>query len=428
MKVGESLQAITEHYLGTHNLWRENLKLNPEIRDPDLLRPGQRVRVIVERQLPARSASIEEVANDVDKSRRRAAWEDAWQGDQLEPEDGVRTREQSSTRLGFDDGSILTLTELSQVFLKGLETTVTGVRRGSIEIEKGQAELLLKAPQPRLVDIEIVVGDSIARPRPGPAGTARTRSRRPTGGGAQLMVYGGSSRVEAGGAAVEVPRGMGTNVPAGGTPSPPEKLLPAPATLKPPRRAQLGYANPRFAWRPVAGAAAYVVEVCRDPRCDRLVIRAADLRAPAWHPEALPTGDFYWRVTAVSHSGLDGYPSRAVPSAILSGVLDLGPPVVVAALVGTGHVEDDGALVLGRGARIRLEGHDDASGVAEIRYRWGDDRWRVWRGRDLALPDGASGARLEVEATDNLGRKSEVWSAPVLRDESAPSPPAVGRI
>ncbi len=427
VREGESFQTITMHYLGTPALWLENVELNPEIADPGLLRPGQRIRVIVERRLPARSALIEEIANDVDKSRQRAGWEEAEPGDQLAPKDGVRTRESSSARLGFDDGSRLTLTELSQVFLKDLETTVTGVRRGSIEIEKGQAELLLSARQARLVDVEIVVGESIARPRPGPAGSAQTRSRRPEDGGAQLMVYGGSSRLEAGGATVEVARGMGSNVPDGGTPSPPEKLLPAPAPSSPSRRARFDYANPRFAWRPVAGAAAYLLEVCRDPDCGRLVRRAAGLTEATWHPEDLPAGELYWRVSAVSPSGLDGYPSRAVPFAVDSAVPDLEPPVVVAALAGAGHVAQDGTLILGRGAVIRLEGRDDASGVAEIRFRWDEGSWRRWRGDDLTLADGVYEATLAVDAIDQLGRRATAWKVRVERDRSAPAAPSVGR-
>ncbi len=433
---GESFQTITARYLGTPSLWPENVKLNPQIRDPGLLRPGQRIRVIVERQLPARRALIEEIANEVYKNRQRAGWEDAEPGDRLAPRDGVRTRERSSARLGFDDDSTLTLTELSQVFLKDLETTVTGVRRGSIEVQKGQAELLLKAPRPRLVDIEIVVGDTVARPRPGAAGTAQTRSRRPEGGGAQLMVYGGSSRVEAGGATVEVPRGMGTTVPEGGAPAPPEKLLPAPAALSPARRGvtpkgdqrnTFDYANPRFAWRPVAGAVSYTVEVCGDARCAQLAARATGLTGSAWQPSRLPVGDLFWRVTAVAASGLDGYPSRVIPLTVLSEIPDLAPPAVVAALTGAGHHAADGALVLGRDGRIRLEGRDDASGIAEVRYRWDGGPWRRWRDRDLAPPEGVPEAVLEVATTDRLGREAEPWVVRVRRDVEAPEAPAVSR-
>ncbi|MEM8961579.1 MAG: LysM domain-containing protein [Acidobacteriota bacterium] len=60
---GETLQGITESYLGTFRLWRENWKLNPDIQNPNRLSPGQRIRVIVERTLPPGGAEIEEVAN-----------------------------------------------------------------------------------------------------------------------------------------------------------------------------------------------------------------------------------------------------------------------------------------------------------------------------------------------------------------------------
>ena len=240
VREGETIEQITERYLGTPKLWPENLRLNPEIRDPRLLQPGQRIQVILERQVPARRARVERVANEVDKNLQRTGWRDAAPGDELAPLDGVRTRERSSAELDFDDGSNLTLTELSQVFLKDISTSLTGVKRGSIEVERGQAELELAAARPESVEIEIVVGGTVARPRVGPAGRAQTRTRLPEAGGSQVMVYGGSSEVEAGGRAVQVPRGMGTTVPEGGAPSPPEKLLSSPSPVGPGKRSEHG--------------------------------------------------------------------------------------------------------------------------------------------------------------------------------------------
>ncbi len=87
----------------------------------------------------------------------------------------------------------------------------------------------------------------------------------------------------------------------------------------------------------------------------------------------------------------------------------------------------DGALVLGRGARIRLEGRDDASGITEIRYRWDGGPWQPWRDRDLAPPEGTPEAALEVAATDRLGREAEPWTVRVRRDEAVPAAPSVRR-
>jgi len=39
------------------------------------------------------------------------------------------------------------------------------------------------------------------------------------------------------------------------------------------------------------------------------VARAQGVAGTRWQPEALPLGTLYWRVTAASRSGLDGFPS-----------------------------------------------------------------------------------------------------------------------
>ena len=44
---GETLSAITKSYLGVADLWPENARLNPSIGEPDRLRIGQRIRVII---------------------------------------------------------------------------------------------------------------------------------------------------------------------------------------------------------------------------------------------------------------------------------------------------------------------------------------------------------------------------------------------
>ncbi len=424
---GETLWSITRRYLGTEKLWRDNWRLNPQIRDPHLLSVGQRLRVILSRELPARGAVVETIANEVDKNQQQLGWQDALQGDDLKPRDGVRTLSQSSAGLRFDDGSKLTLNEYSQVFLKDISTSLTGVKRGSIEVERGQVDLALKAARPDLTEIEIVVGDTVTRPRPGANGTGETRARMPEGGGSQLMVYSGSTRVEAGGQAVEVPRGMGTSVPEGGAPSPPERLLARPVLGSPDREARINYSNPVFAWRPVSGATSYTIEVCGDSACDHLVARATGIEQPEWTAPTLPMGELYFRVTAVSPSGLDGYPSGTRRFQIEQPRPDREPPQVVVSLVGAGSFSPTGSLVLGRGASLQLHPHDDASGAAQVEYRWDDGSWQTWQGSALVPPASEGEHRLEVRARDRLGREATAWTALVEVDFSAPGEPAPER-
>ncbi len=409
VQAGETLQSITAKYLGTPHLWPENHKLNPQIRDPHLLWPGQRIKVIVERQIPAQSAEIEKISNEVDKNLQLTGWQQAQAGDALKPKDGVRTFEDSSAALRFDDGSNLTLNEYSQVFLKEMQTTVTGVRQGEITIERGQADFKLQAPKPEKSDIAIVVGTTVSRPRPGPGGTAETRTRLAASGVSQLMVFGGSSELEAGGLKVAVATGMGTSVTAGEAPKPPEPLLPAAALESPPEASQWNFANPHFAWQPVPGAASYNFEVCRDSACTQLVGRTSELKTPSFQPvTGLPRGLLFWRVQAVAPSGLDGYSSKPRSLHILSENVDLEPPLLAVAVVGAGDVRPDGVVLLGPGGALRWAARDDASGVAAVRYRWADAAWQLVAGADIAAPAGEGEPVLHVlqlAAVDHLGRQ-----------------------
>ncbi|HZF08860.1 MAG TPA: hypothetical protein VFE33_08735 [Thermoanaerobaculia bacterium] len=118
-----------------------------------------------------------------------------------------------------------------------------------------------------------------------------------------------------------------------------EEKLAAPNLLSPLPGSHLAFANPAFFWAPVEGAAAYVVELCRDEPCgtllDRAVLDASPLgNEPQWRPKPLATGTLYWRVTARSRSGLDGQPTGAGRLDLLADQLDHEPPVAKLALTG----------------------------------------------------------------------------------------------
>ncbi len=436
---GDTLEAITFRHLGTSRLWRENLRLNPQINNPNLLRIGQRLRVITFRPPEPRRAELTDVSRRVEKQLHPTfETQRAVIGDQLKERDGVRTYTRSSAELTFDDRSRLLVGEDSQIYLKRIDASLEGVSRDSIEIRRGQAEVQSRPERAGSKEIEIVIGDALARPRPDASGLARTRARRPEGGGAQVMVYRGISDVAAAGESVAVPRGMGTSVPEDGPPAPPERLLAAPTAETPARRSSWDFANPRFRWKAVAEAASYSVEICANGDCSQLLRRQDGLGDLSWLPEeALPVGDLYWRVTAVSDSGLDGYPSRPWPLTITQERIDLDPPTVAVAIEGAGRVTPDGVAELAPGASLRLLMHDDVSGVQAVRYRWrqagaeGSDAWRTWRRGTLAPPEVSPPATsrdlvLEIEAEDRLGRVTETpWSLRVRVDDDQPAPPAV---
>ncbi len=304
VKAGETLQAITAHYLGNSSAWQENWKLNPNLTNPHRLVPGQRIRVIVARTLPAQQALIRRVSRRVEKKPEPEPWTAARAGDRLAERGGVHTFAASSAELQFEDNTLLTLTEESLVFLRSSRPATPSRDRSSIEIIDGHADLEKPARAKRAHDVEIIVGTTVATAAD-PAARARFRS---AGKKAQVMSYQGATAVESAGARVSVKTGMGVSVPEGEKPPEPEKLLPAPNV------SAVDVSVPRalLQWPVINGARSYAVEICRDRGCAEIVARAADVAANAWRPaDALPAGSLFWRVTARSANGLDGYPGAA---------------------------------------------------------------------------------------------------------------------
>ena len=327
VRPGETLEGIAQRFLGSSRLWPEIHRLNPEIADPDRIEPGSRIRMPTFKSvLPA--ARLTRLSRQVEDQPSPITWGQAQLGDVLVERDGVRTRRKASAEMQFLDGARLVMTEDSLVFLRRSGSALRGqVERKSIEIVEGQADLETRAassaPPP---DVEIILGNTKATTRADLSGTAQTRARRSEEGGAKLMAYGGESEVEAGGAKVQVPRGMGTSVAAQGPPSPPEPLLPAPRLTDPASGAERACADPVLSWEAVPGASSYIVEVCRDPGCGELVERRAGETGTQWRPAALPVGPLQWRVTARAASGLDGYPSETSRLAVTSDRKGIAPP------------------------------------------------------------------------------------------------------
>jgi hypothetical protein len=376
----ETLEGIAAQFLGAAERWTEIHRLNPDIRDPHWIAPGRRIRIpSVESSLPA--ARLSRLSRQVEDQPSPIPWQSAQEGDMLIERDGVRTHQKSSAEMQFLDGARLTLTEDSLVFLHRSGATLRGAPKKSIEIIQGQADLDARAASAALPspEVEIVLGNTRATSRPDGAGAARTRARKAEEGGARLMAYGGQSEVEAGGAKVQVPHGMGTSVALQGPPSPPEPLLPAPVLTAPEPDGQRACADPPLSWQPVPAAASYIVEICRDPACGVLVDRHLGETAAQWRPAALPVGELYWRVTARSRSGLDGYPSEAIRLAITSDRSgSQETPAAGALQAGGPQVRVGDRLFVAPTARIEVVAEDAAAGSAPWRPVIGGKAESAW--------------------------------------------------
>ena len=161
---GDTISDITEDILGDETFWEDNWKLNPQVRDPDLLRIGERLRIIMSRKVIAEAAQVTEAVNRTEKMITQPRWQPATAGDTLASGQGLRTREKSTAELRFNAESSLRLGEFSQVFLAKKETTLRGVDRGSIQVERGAVDLIFAPIAKPKTRIEIIAGTSTTTP------------------------------------------------------------------------------------------------------------------------------------------------------------------------------------------------------------------------------------------------------------------------
>lgn len=432
VRLGETLEALASRYLGSSQLWKQLAQLNPDVSDPDRIEPGQRIRVLIPRRAPMAVAQIERVSRRVEEQPQPNPWVEARQGDLLAERDAVRTYPRSSAVMEFRDGTSLVITEASLVFLQRTGSRLAGTPAHSVEIVEGQADVEVR-PRSReaqagadhgVPEVEIVLGTSRTRSRPSSAaGPAQARARKADGGAAKVMVYGGEGEVEAGGAKVQVAQGMGTSVEAQGPPSPPEPLLPAPRAKLPASGAESPCVNPRLVWEQVPGAESYVAEICRDAECKELVERVSSLADNAWKAPALPAGEYHWRATARSRSGLDGYPGETSRLIVRDEAMDRTPPAGTIGISGP-SVRIGEQVIFGPGARLEVAATDGGSGLESWAPRIDGTESTAAR---LAGPWSDGEHRVEAAAMDLCGNQGPIEAVsfrvdavpPVIRWEAA---------
>lgn len=314
VRPGETLRDLAARFLGNPELWPELQKLNPQLRDSNRIYPGQRLRVVLRQQgEPSYAAQLLQTERRVEDRPTPVPWLAASPGDLLFEQDGLRTFGKSSARLQFRDGSELTLIEDSLVFLRQEGSEKTASTKREIEVLVGQAELKATGSQRRRAgpsSVEVILGDARVSSEGGAEAGLHSRARIDQSRKAQLMAYRGGAELLAAGQKVQLPEGTGSTVLPAQPPSPPEPLLPAPHLSRPADGEAVERSGIQLAWEKVPGAASYLLELCRDPTCGAIFERkelGSDQLAVAVEDPGL--GEFYWRVTARSPSGLDGYPS-----------------------------------------------------------------------------------------------------------------------
>ena len=65
VRPGDTLEGLARKFLGSHEAWRELHRLNPNVADPNVLTPGQRIRIWVARPSNQPTAQVEALAGRV---------------------------------------------------------------------------------------------------------------------------------------------------------------------------------------------------------------------------------------------------------------------------------------------------------------------------------------------------------------------------
>ncbi len=424
VRPGDTLESLANRYLGSNQLWRRLAELNRDILNPNKIEPGQRVRVLVPVRGTLPLARVDRVSRKVEEQPHPNPWAEARPGDLLVERDAVRTYRASSAVMDFRDGTSLRITEDSLVFLNRASGRLQGTSTHAVEIVEGQADVELgqaraaggSAPEAGRPEVEIVMGNTRAVSKPAASGTGQTRARKAEGGGAKVMVYGGEGAVEAGGATVQVAQGMGTSVEKEGPPGPPEKLLPAPSLSYPADGAVAVCASLRVTWQPVPESQSYTVEVCRDAQCAELVERTVSATGGEWRASVLPPGDYFWRVTARSRSGLDGYPSATSRVSVREGMADATAPAGSIKILGT-TVRIDDKLYVPPTVALEVAAADGGSGLSgwQPRVDDKDSSLEAWTG---VWPAGAHTAG--AVALDLCGNRGPIAPVSFIVDSVPP--------
>lgn len=415
VRPGDTLESLAERFLGDSELWHELHKLNPQITDPHRIFPGQRIKVFHEPPTRQPTAQIEAISKRVEERPQPVNWRPAGEADLLLERDSLRTFGGGSARLKFDDGGTVTLTEDSLIFIRRQTPPAAQTRaKKEIEVLVGQAELASSANAVRSSDVEVVVGSTKARGVAAADRPLRTRARRTESEAAQIMQYEGETTVAAGGAEVALPAGTGTTVVARQAPGPVEALLPAPQLIAPAERAELERGDAIVRWAPVAGATSYIVETCADAACGALVERVDGATATDLKLTETAGGDTFFRVTAVSPSGLDGFPSEARSFSFVD-TLAPGTPVVALTVDGV-EAPADGCVAKAPEVRVR----PSQQGSKVVAWRIFLDGAEVSEADLEALGDYAGEHTVMARVLDDRGRIADSTPTPFVIDPVAP--------
>ncbi|REK06241.1 MAG: hypothetical protein DWQ36_13575 [Acidobacteria bacterium] len=426
IRPGDTFSTITSKLLGSAREWRRNQELNPDYLERQL-QPGERMLVLIDPRRHPTAARVEQSSGNVEAQPAPLDWRGLVRLDLLLEDDATRTGPDSSAQLVVGDGAEITISPESLVFLRRLGDRLTVQEASEIEIVEGQADLRVEAPTATSASaaaaagVDVVLGT--ARLQVTGAGGSKLRAGRIDESRAKTSVYEGpAAEFSSSGESIDLAAGTGV-VAAAGEPPVPEKLLPPPTDLRPEDGAEVAEGSPvELSWtaapEPGQSHAGTVVELCRDPGCAQLLQRFVQGTETTRTLAPLPRDDYWWRVTLISASGLDGYPSEPTSLRVVESLpVETDPPRAALALRDRTVPYGDREVV-GGAPDFEVTAEDDDSGVGSWRLIAADGPLDELRDPAGLLPSGEYEVWLEV--TDVAGNVARSEPLRFVVEGSAP--------
>jgi hypothetical protein len=285
-------------------------------------------------------------------------WIDASPATALRKNDLVRTSSGSSAEVTFFDDTVLHVRPDSLITIEeSFEDPSTQRRKvawhvssGEVNFETGQRNVVSSSTEVSTPTIRVRQGAmSAGGIRVGEAGNSDIRQFRGRG---EVQTTSGERIALASREALQID--------ASGNASEKQALPQAPQLVAPPNQAEIGYRNPSrettlLAWDPVPGASSYRVMLDYTDAFNRPLVDQRGIRQNSVELEGLDPGKYYWQVSAIGGSDMEGAFSDKSGFLLVKASVPDGPTLVVETL----DVRNNILQIKGRtepGARVTVNG------------------------------------------------------------------------
>lgn len=308
MQPGESVWSVAHELLTDWREWKTIERLN-NVRNDRQMAPGTVLRIprsLINEQhsdIKILDVSGTVTAEVVMKDGSAKAHLPLVRGQSLGKGDQIRTAEQSTVLLEFDDGTEVLILENS--LLRIDQATVVGNTRKVVDIkvflEDGEAEI--RANPGKVPGSQFLIDTPVAF-----ATTKGTTYRvRAKGNTTAAEVTEGLISVANNQGKTRVKQGFGTLAKANEAPIIPKRLLAKPDL--PALSTTIRYLPGKLAWRKMAGADSYRSQISPDPMFNSVVYDVINTQPKMGLPATLLDQPYWLRVTAIDSDGLQGFPA-----------------------------------------------------------------------------------------------------------------------